>query len=125
MLHHARHALIAALAVGAPTGFAHAGGLDADLTSARAIARAGATIVSEDGAAALRINPAGLVRRGATRLQVGIVLHDRDATYRSLDAQTTGSPTITDRGRAAALPSLGLQHGVGSVVLGMSYATTG
>ncbi len=125
MVRHARHALIAAIAIGATPGVTHAGGLDTDLFSPRAIARAGAIAVSEDGAAALLINPAGMVRRGGTRLQLGIALADRDASYRSSTAAADNAPTITDRGPPSALPLVGLQYGFGRVVLGVTYADTG
>ena len=57
---------------------ARAGGLDDDRVNARAVARAGAVAVSDDGGAALMSTPAGLARRTVPRVSVGIAVRDFD-----------------------------------------------
>ena len=98
------------------------GGLDSDVIGARAIGRAGASLVSEDGAIALLVNPSGLARRGQLRMQVGTALHDDDGEYRT---DRTDSATITDRARPVSAPLIGLQGALGPVVLGAAYVQTG
>ncbi len=98
------------------------GGLDSDLIGARAIGRAGASLVSEDGALALLVNPSGLARRGQLRLQIGTALHDDDGQYRTDGANST---TITDRARPVTTPLIGLQGALGPIIVGAAYVQTG
>jgi hypothetical protein len=102
-----------------------AGGLDFDLVGARAIGRAGATAVSGDGPVALVRNPAGLARSGSLRLQLGISMHDDDASFRAPNADVQDSPTVADRSSPALAPSLAVLGGLGPVVLGAALLELG
>lgn len=88
--------------------------------SARAIGRAGAALVGDDGGTALLASPGGLVRRSVWRMQLGVSLHDRDLDYRA--TSTDGSlPAIEDHGQPTVAPELALQGPVGPVVVGAAY----
>jgi hypothetical protein len=95
---------------------AHAGGLSLDLLSPRGVGRAGAGVVSDDGAAAVIVNPAGLARRDELRVQGAVVVVDDAATF---DPPGTGV-VATERGTAAVSPVLGAQRRVGPVVIGVA-----
>lgn len=111
---------LALLIVPAPS--AHAGGLDLDLLGPRGIGRAGATLASEDGAIALLSNPAGIVRRLQSRLQVGVAVHDSDSRY---DSPVAGTPAIVDRGPTAATPLFGYVTSIGEIAVAAVYNQTG
>ncbi len=102
---------------------ATADGLDLDVWGARSIARAGTTVVSEDGGPALLLNPAGLVRRTQLRMQVGMAFHDDDPTYRA--SNNLGSPDIKNRAPALVTPSIAVQGSLGPLVLGAGYIERG
>jgi hypothetical protein len=88
--------------------------------SARAIGRAGAALVGDDGGTALLASPGGLVRRSVWRMQLGVSLHDRDLDYRA--RSTDGNvPVIEDHGPPTVAPELALQGPVGPVVVGAAY----
>src|SRR5688572_18561622 len=100
---------------------AWAGGLDFDLVGARAIGRAGATMVSGDGGTALVVNPAGLARSTHLCLQLGVTLHDDDGSFRApdpIDPDDPGPPTVADRASPALAPSVSVHGALGSVVVG-------
>ena len=120
-----RAAVLATALLGATAAVARADGLDLDVWGARSIARAGATVVSEDGAAALLLNPAGLVRRSQWRAQVGMAFHDDDARFRAADADTLGAPDIDNRAAPLVTPSVGVQGTLGPLVFGASYIERG
>lgn len=115
-----RPLVCAAAVLAALPGVGHAGGLDFETTDARSIGRAGAVFVSADGGAALQVNPGGLARRADTRVQVGLALHDHDATYRAPDG--SDAPRISDRGRIGAAPALAVITGLGRLVIAAAYA---
>ncbi len=118
--------LSAVLTIVAVPALADAGGLDLDLLGAHGAARAGAITVSEDGAIALLVNPAGLARRGDLRAQIGTAIDDDDSEYRSSDPTAIGSPTITGRAGATAAPFGGFATPLGErLILGVTYAQTG
>jgi hypothetical protein len=119
-----RAALTVVLALAAARG-ARAGGLDLDLFGTRSIGRAGTAVVSGDGGTSILVNPAGLARRTETRAQVGVALHDDDATYRSPDAEAENSPLIRDRAQPVAAPSAGLATSLGPIVLGGAVLVAG
>jgi len=104
---------LGAIGIAAPS-LAHGGGLALELLSPRGVGRAGASMVSDDGAAALVQNPAGLARRDAVRGQVGLVIVDDDARY---DPPGAG-PVIDERGPATVYPVVGGAGRVGPVVVG-------
>lgn len=110
----------AALLALAPSSPARADGLRTG--SARAIGRAGAALVSDDGGAALLASPGGLVRRSAWRVQLGMSLHDSDLGYR---ADRPGAPPIHDHAGPSTCPELAAQGPVGPVVVGIAYLEPG
>ncbi len=97
---------------------ASAGG-ELDLLSPRAIGHAGASLVSDDGAAAVFLCPAAIARRGGVRGQLAGLAVD-DAVW--LDAP--GHPRVRDLGPAELVPLIGVQGGWERVVLGASVAVT-
>ena len=102
----------------APARPASADGLES--ASARAIGRAGAAMVGDDGGTALLTSPGGLVRRDLWRMQLGMSLHDRDLDYRA--RSSAGSPpAIADHGQPTVAPELALQGSLGPVVTGVAY----
>lgn len=104
---------------------AAADGLDLDVWGARDIARAGATMVSQDGGGALLLNPAGLVRRTQLRMQFGMAFHGDSTGFRAANSHTTNSPDIENRAAALATPSLGIQGQLGPFVIGAAYIERG
>jgi len=122
-----RRALPGAIALGlaALPGLAAAGGLDFDLIGARAIGRAGTTLVSGDGGAALVTDPAGLARSTSLRVQLGVAVHDDDTRFRAPDAAATGSPTVLDRSAPDLVPTVAVQGALGPVVVGAAYLELG
>lgn len=104
-------------------GSARADGLQEDLVSPRGIGRAGAVTVSEDGGAALLLDPGALARRGGYRLQLAVAVHDRDASFRA--AEAPDSPTIDDRGPASTLPMIAFTAELGPVIAAAAYVETG
>jgi hypothetical protein len=114
---------LAAVVIFLTAGVARADGLQEDLVSPRGIGRAGAVTVSEDGGAALLLDPGALARRGGVRLQLAVGVHDRDARFRAEDA--ADSPAIADRGPAATFPLLAFAAELGPVVAAAAYVETG
>jgi hypothetical protein len=102
---------------------AFAGGLDWDVVGARGVGRAGAATVSEDGGAALLINPGGLVRRRAWRAQLGMRVSDRDLTYMADDAPD--SPVIEDRAPPLLARQIAILGPLGPLVIGAAYLELG
>lgn len=114
--------LVIAIAI-AETGSAAADGLDFDAIGVRTLGRAGVGVVSEDGAAALWLNPGGMVRRSQRRLELGVSLQDADRNFTA--AHAPDSPTISDRGTLRAAPSFGVQGSSGRLVFGAGYIERG
>jgi hypothetical protein len=107
-------ALWATIAVGLAAAPARAGGLALDPISPRGVGRAGASMVSDDGAAAVVVNPAALARRDARRVQLGLLALDDDVRY---DAPGPGV-IVEDRGGSTAGALAGGAAAVGPVVVG-------
>ena len=117
--------VVAALAIAAAAvPVARAGGLDPELTGARGVGRAGAITVSDDDGAAVLTNPAGIVRRGNTRVRVGLALADGDTRISPPAGDPPDAPQARDEGPATRLPEMGLAFGAGPVVLGLAYVET-
>jgi hypothetical protein len=114
--------LLALALIAAPRS-ALAGGLDWDVAGARAVGRAGAATVSEDGGAALLINPGGLVRRRSWRVQLGMRASDRDLTYIASDAPD--SPAIGDRASPQSARQIAILGPLGPLVIGVAYLELG
>ena len=100
----------------------HADGLSVVGGSPRAIGRAGAATVGDDGGGALLINPAAMARRDTARGQIGIAVVD-DA----LDWQSDTDSSPLSKGQSSAqLAPLGAAIGaLGDWVLGAGMMTTG
>ena len=102
---------------------ASADALDLDIPGARGVGRAGAITVSEDGAASLLLNPAGMARRAQWRTQVGLLVVDSEASYHA--THVTDAPVVDSRAPTTRIPQLGLVGPVGPVVIGLAYMETG
>jgi hypothetical protein len=90
-----------------------------ELLSPRAIGHAGASLVSEDGAAAAFICPAAIARRGGRRVQIaGLTIDD------TVWLDTPDHPQIRDLGPADRIPIAGVQVGWDRVVIGVAVAVT-
>lgn len=101
---------------------ARAGGLDFDMLSARGVGRAGNSMVSEDGGAALLRNPAGLVRRLSQRAQAALIIVDTTGSFQDPDLDR---PRVENRGPAVASPLLFAGGALGDLALGGTVVTTG
>lgn len=75
-----RRALAALLVVSSTT--AHADGIAVVGGSPRAVGRAGAATVGDDGGGALLVNPAALARRDTDRIQLGLAFVDESLAWR-------------------------------------------
>lgn len=95
---------------------ASAGGTSLDLVSPRSVGRAGAAVVSDDGSAAVVLNPAGLARRDGRRVQLALVVVDDAARY---DGPGNG-PVVDERGPTQTYPVVGGAARVGPVVVGVA-----
>ncbi len=95
---------LAALLIAAP-GVARGGGL-----------ALGGSVVADDGASAVVVNPAALARRDVTRAQLGLVVRD---DHERFDPDGAG-PVIEERGPSTIFPVLGVQWAAGSLVVGAS-----
>lgn len=90
--------------------------------SPRAIGRAGASVVGDDGGGALLVNPAAIARRDSTRVQVGVALVD-DAT--SWDPDHPGGPIARDQAGSRLQPIAAVVTGVRGWVIGVGVMTAG
>lgn len=95
---------------------AAAGGTSLDLISPRSVGRAGAAVVSDDSAAAVVLNPAGLARRDGRRAQLALVVVDDAARY---DAPGSG-PEVDERGPTQVYPVVGGAGRLGPIVVGVA-----
>lgn len=90
-----------------------------DTTSPRAVGHAGASLVSDDGPAALLACPAAIARREQFRGQLAGLLVDDDVALRTAD-----HPRIADRGPAQLAPLVGAVGSLGPAIVGVAFATT-
>jgi len=111
-------AALALAVVGAAAPGATAG-VEVGTLSPRAIGHAGASLVSDDGAAAALQCPAAMARRDGRRAQLAGIAFDDEAVL-----ATSDHPRVTDTGGAAVMPLLGAQGGLGGFVVGASFAVT-
>lgn len=88
--------------------------------SARTIGRAGVGTASDDGAGALLGNPAGLARRDATRVQLGLSFVDDELYW--LD--NASSPAARDQSSSRLVPLAAIEGGIGDWVVGAGVITT-
>lgn len=120
-----RRALLACvLVLAGNVPMAHAGGLDFDVAGARGAGRAGAILVSEDGGPALWINPAGMARRDAFRMQLATTIHDSDSRFRAAGAEPD-TPLVVDRGPARGGLGVAAQGPLGPFIVGAAYLELG
>lgn len=81
-----------------------AGGLVVGAGSPRAIGRAGAGTVSDDGAGALLVNPAAIARREGLRVQLGLAFVDDEIAWRAGgDAPIARNQSASDFAPTAAV----------------------
>jgi hypothetical protein len=105
--------LVAAL--GAPA----AAGVELGTLSPRAIGHAGASLVSDDGAAAVFQCPAAIARRDTRRAQLaGVALDDEVVLL------APGHPRVGDVSGASVMPLVGAAGHLGEFVLAVALATT-
>ena len=89
--------------------------------SPRAIARAGAGTVGDDGGGALLVNPASLARRSGERVQLGIAIVDDSVAF---DAPSVpGAPHVHDQAGSSIAPLAAVQGSIGDWVLGAGVIT--
>jgi hypothetical protein len=100
---------------------ARAGGLVVVSGSPRAIGRAGAGTVGDDGGGALLVNPAAMARRETTRVQLGIASVDDAISWQSDNA---GAPLSRDQSGSHVMPLVAVEGAIGSWVIGAGAMTS-
>lgn len=88
--------------------------------SPRAIARAGAGTVGDDGGGALLVNPASLARRSGERVQLGAAIVDDSVTFEGASA---GSTHAHDQAGSSLAPLAAVEGSLGDWVLGAGVMT--
>ena len=88
--------------------------------SPRAIARAGAGTVGDDGGGALLVNPASLARREGQRVQLGAAIVDDSVLY---EASVAGAPHAHDQAGSSLAPLAAVEGSIGDWVLGAGVMT--
>lgn len=106
-------------------GDAAADGLGFDQVGARSVGRAGAVMVSGDGAEALLINPAGLARRAEWRMQLGVSLHDSDSSFLGTRSASRQENRADDRAAPMTAPHFAVIGSIGPLVVGAAYLRVG
>lgn len=117
-----RAALVTVVASGvawAAAARAHAEAVVVGGRSARMIGRAGVGTASDDGAAALLINPAGLARRDGARIQLGLAFVDDEMFW----IDRASAPATRDQSSSRLLPLAAIEGAVGGFVLGAGVMT--
>lgn len=99
---------------------AHADGDVAIGGSPRAIGRAGAATVGDDGGGALLVNPAAMARRGDARAQAGVAVVDDALRFRALRG---GAPPEPTQGPPALAPLAAAEAALGDWVIGAGVMT--
>lgn len=115
-----RAALVTVVASGvawAPA--AHAEAVVVGGRSARMIGRAGVGTASDDGAAALLINPAGLARRDGARVQLGLAFVDDEMFW----IDRASAPATRDQSSSRLLPLAAIEGAIGGFVVGAGVMT--
>jgi hypothetical protein len=100
---------------------AHADGIAIVGGSPRAIGRAGAGTVGDDGGGALLVNPAALARRDEWRAQAGIALVSDPISFQS---STSDAPLSRGQGSPAIAPLVAVAAGFGDWILGAGVMTS-
>jgi len=115
-----RRWVLCVLAAMAPTR-ARADGVSIAGGSPRAIGRAGAAVVGDDGGGALLINPAAMARRDTTRVQVGVAVVEGDVRWQT-DAE--GAPLSRGQAGSRLAPLGAVVTAAGDWVLGIGAMTS-
>jgi hypothetical protein len=113
--------VICALIALAP-GRGHADGIAIIGGSPRAIGRAGAATVGDDGGGALLINPAAMARRDTTRVQLGAAVIEDQVSWLS---DTRNAPRSSSQAGSSLAP---LGAGIGAIggwIVGVGVMTSG
>ena len=111
---------VLAAGAGAGTAPARAGGLVIAAGSPRAIGRAGAGTVGDDGGGALLVNPAAMARRDGARAQLGAVVADDEIAW-----QPSGDAPIARNQSPSDIAPIGAAIGsLGPWVIGVGMMTS-
>jgi hypothetical protein len=106
----------AALAIA--SGSARAGGLVVTGGSPRAIGRAGAGTVGDDGGGALLVNPAAMARRDGARGQLGLALLDDEIAW-----EPVSGPIARNQSPSTVVPMGAAIGSIGAWVIGVGAMT--
>lgn len=90
--------------------------------SPRAIGRAGAATVGDDGGGALLINPAAMARRDTLRAQLGVAVIEDEVSWLS---DTRNAPRSSSQAGSSLAPLGAVIGAIGSWVLGAGVMTSG
>ncbi|MBA3464430.1 MAG: hypothetical protein H0T46_31050 [Deltaproteobacteria bacterium] len=102
------------------TASARADGIAIVGGSPRAIGRAGAATVGDDGGGALLVNPAALARRDTRRIQLGLAFVDESLTWR----RSATMPLARDQGGSSLAPLAAGVIALGPWVVGLGVMTS-
>lgn len=108
-------------AVIAASPAAVAGGLVVTSASPRAIGRAGAGTVGDDGGGALVVNPAAIARRDGTRAQIGFAFFDDELAWQSASPD---APIARDQAPSSVAPIAAALGSIGPWVIGAAVMTS-
>jgi hypothetical protein len=114
-----RGCVICAVIAASPAAIA--GGLVVTSGSPRAIGRAGAGTVGDDGGGALVINPAAIARRDGTRAQIGFAFFDDELAWQS---DSPDAPIARDQAPSSVAPIAAALGSIGPWVIGAAVMTT-
>lgn len=112
---------LVALVCALGAGRAAAQSLSLDPMTARAVARAGVGLVSDDTAAVWWQNPAGAARREAPRLTLGFVAVDTDL---EIEPSVSGAALLQSRANSGVSPQLSLAGTWKDVTFGLSLLSS-
>ena len=116
-----RRTAVVMLAASAWCARARAGGLVIGAGSPRAIGRAGAGTVGDDGGGALLVDPASMARRDTTRLQLGGALLESGAGWQSAN---TGASYTRDQAGPSYVPLVAAELAVHGWIIGAGAMTS-
>jgi hypothetical protein len=98
----------------------HADGIVVEGGSPRSIGRAGTGTVSDDGAGALLLDPAGLARRDSYRAQVGVAFSDDNVQW----LENSDAPRAVDQAESRIVPTFAIEAGFAGWVFGLGAMTS-
>ena len=100
----------------------HADGIAIIGGSPRAIGRAGAATVGDDGGGALLVNPAAMARRATTRVQLGVAVIEDDVSWLS---DTRNAPRSSSQAGSSLAPLGAAIGAIGGWIVGAGVMTSG